>query len=139
MYECGILESLIMEAYSSTLKTTVAEQITPLIPKKAILTVVYANVSDSSYTIEFWSQFDDGTMKQSNDMAERDLIDGFAMEKAFDVVANAIRSDSKYKSGQQNVYTFTIKGNSVNMSVDYFKSSDSAYRIKKDWKLSHVK
>lgn len=134
-----ILESLIMEAYSSTLKTTVVEQITPLIPKKAISTVVYANVSDDSYTIEFWSQFADKSMKQCNDMAERGLINSATMDKAFGVVADAIRSDSKYKPGKQNVYTFVIKGNSVSVDIDYFDTGDNAYSIKKNWKLTHIK
>ena len=84
----------------------IAEQLSHLIPNCENIEV-RANISESSYSFEFFATIN-GKRMQCFDMIDEGLI----KEKDFDICAKAIaqyaRSTAGFKTGEVNKYTFTF-------------------------------
>ncbi|MCQ2962321.1 MAG: hypothetical protein MJ235_08320 [archaeon] len=93
-----------------------------------------ALVSKTSYEVIFYGSVK-GTIIQSNNMIEENLIDSVFLDQIYEEIANNVKKSSEYDSESLNVVIFDDKG------ISSFKKQDrscSLYSIKKEWKKSIV-
>ncbi len=81
------------------LETLAYDNIKKVLPKGALKTVVYANISDTSYEIFFYSLFPGQGYKQCYELAENNVIDYQLLEGTFEKMADIIKGDKNYKTG----------------------------------------
>ena len=120
------------------LETVIYSKMKGMLPENTSKTVFYANISDNTYEMMFYSFFRDGKIKQCYELAEMNVLNGYQLEKIFDDLAKMIRADEKYKAEMQNVFTLVIDSEGVQMQVEYYDKKESAYRIKKGWKEKYL-
>lgn len=109
-----------------------------IIPKDASKTVLFANVTDTSYELFFYSSVEGGIFKQCYTLAEDGILDAHLLDMTFAKIAEQIRADKKYKSDSRNVFTFTVDERGVCLTVDYYSEDARIYKIKKDWKKKYI-
>lgn len=103
-----IVESIICEKTNTNKEKEkyIKSKLTPLVPRANAFDV-RVNVSDSSYSVEFFATIN-GKKYQCYDLVEIGLIDEKKLDDTFKNIANYIRTCSDYKDGKVNKYTFHI-------------------------------
>ena len=120
------------------IETLVFDSLRKIIPKDASKTILFANVTDTSYELFFYSLFDDGIFKQCYTLAEDGILDAHLLDMTFAEIAEQIRTDKKYKSDSKNIFTFIVDENGICLKVDHYSADARIYKIKKDWKEKYI-
>ena len=120
------------------LETLAYDNIKKVLPRGAWKTVVYANISDTSYEIFFYSLFPGQGYKQCYELAENNVIDYQLLEGTFEKMADIIKGDKNYKTGSYNLFTFIINTDGIRMNVEYFDKNVRIYYVKKEWKSRYL-
>ena len=120
------------------LETLVFDSLRKIIPQDASKTVLFANVTDTSYELFFYSLFDDGIFKQCYTLAENGILDSHMLDVCFSKIAEQIRADKEYRPDSKNVFTFIVDDRGVCLNVDYYSKNARIYKIKKDWKEKYI-
>lgn len=101
------------------------------IEKKNLSNVqLIALVTETSYEVIFYATCD-GTMRQSNELAENGVISLEFVDEIYAEVAQIVREDKKYDSCKMNI----IKASEDEVKVEYDEKSCRVYGVKKKWKL----
>ena len=120
------------------IETLVFDSLKKIIPQDASKTVLFANVTDTSYELFFYSLFDDGIFKQCYTLVEDGILDAHLLDMTFAKIAEQIRADKKYQPDSKNVFTFTVDERGVCLNVDYYSEDARMYKIKKDWQEKYI-
>lgn len=120
------------------IETLVFDSLKKIIPQDVSKTILFANVTDTSYEVFFYSSFKDGAFKQCYTLAEDGIIDAHLLDVCFSKIAEQIRADKKYRPDSTNVFTFTVDERSVCLNVDYYSEGARMYKIKKDWQEKYT-
>ena len=88
-----------------------------------------ALVTETSYEVIFYAKYD-GQLLQSNDLAEKGIIQPGFVDSIYEEVSNIIRNSDKYDASKMNI----IKVSSKSISVSYEDKNCRVYGIKKKWK-----
>lgn len=120
------------------IETLVFDNLKKVIPKNASKTILYANVTDSSYELFFYCLFEDGIFKQCYTLAEDGILDSHLLDITFAKIAEQIRTDKKYKANNYNVFTVTVDNDGVRLDVDCYSKDAKMYKIKKGWKEKYL-
>ena len=115
------------------LKTRIYNNMKKAIPKEASQTVVYVNISDTSYEIFFYCLMPDMEYKQCYELAEENIIDASALDEIFEQVSKIIQTDNAYHFENNNLFTFIIDASGIKMKVEYLEKNARMYRVKKKW------
>jgi len=120
------------------IETLVFDSLRKIIPQDASKTILFANVTDTSYELFFYSLFDDGIFKQCYTLAEDGILDAHLLDMTFAKIAEQIRADKKYKANSNNLFTFTVDGHGIVLDVDCYGADAKLYKIKKEWKAKYI-
>ena len=120
------------------LETLVYDSIKKVIPKEAERTIIYANISDTSYEIFFYCRFAQIGYQQCYELAEEGVLNAHLLDITFSEMAHAIRSNQQYHTGQENLFTFIIGGDGVKSTVEYLDRETRIYQVKKAWREQYL-
>lgn len=120
------------------IETLVFDSLKEIIPRDASKTILFANVTDTSYELFFYCLFKDGVFKQCYTLAGDGILDSHLLDVCFSKIAEQIRADKKYRSDSKNVFTFTVDEQGVYLDVDYYSEDARTYTIKKDWQERYI-
>lgn len=120
------------------IETLVFDNLRKIIPQDASKTILFANVTDTSYEVFFYSLFDDGIFKQCYALAEDGILDAHLLDMVFAKIVEQIRADKKYKANNNNLFTFMVDGHGISLDVDYYGIDAKLYKIKKEWKAKYI-
>lgn len=109
-----------------------------VIPANAEQTIMFCEIEKSAYEIFYYSFYESGLLKHSSEIIDSGEIDASVVENGFDKIADFIRNSEPYNPEQRNVITVIIKGTSEKVEVKQYDKSVGLYKIKKDWKSSHI-
>ena len=88
------------------LRSYAAEQLSRLLPDYEEIDF-RANISDSSYSVEFFVTAD-GKRMQCYEMADEGIIDEDELNACTEAIANYARKTADFKKGEVNKYSFTL-------------------------------
>lgn len=120
------------------IETMVFDNLKKIIPTSASKTILFANVTDTSYELFFYCALADGEMHQCYTLAENGILDSHLLDLSFSKIALQIRSDKKYKAGNNNVFTFVVDNSGVHLDVEYYEKDAKMYKLKKAWKEKYI-
>ena len=120
------------------IETLVFDNLKKIIPAEASKTILFANVTDTSYELFFYCALADGEFHQCYTLAEKGILDSYLLDVTFAKIAEQIRADKKYKTDSTNVFTFTVDKQGVRVTVDYYSKGIKTYKINKDWKGKYI-
>lgn len=110
-----------------------------VLPASATKTVLFAEVAETSYEMQFFSLLQDTEQyQQCFQMAEEGTLDENALDDAFGRIAGLIRSDVQYKQDEINIFTLIVDKTGVRLVVESFEKSARIYQIKKTWKARYL-
>lgn len=91
-----------------------------------------ALVTDTSYEVVFYGIYN-GERLQSNEMAEKGIIELDAVDSFYNKIAMIIRNGSSYDASKMNIIKCCNNGS---IRISYNDKNCRVYRIKKEWKNS---
>lgn len=120
------------------LETLIYNNIKKVIPRESIKTVVYANISDTSYEIFFYCLWPQNGYRQCYDLAEAGVLDAYLLDTTFAEIARVIKADKIYSAKSNNLFTFIVDAVGVKLTVEHFDKDTQIYRMKKEWKEKNL-
>lgn len=120
------------------LETVVFDKIKKVLPETSTKTVLFANVSDTSYEIFFYSLWGQGEYRQCYELAENGILDAYLLDEVFAGISESIRADCHFRQDSINVFTFILQSDEVKMDVDYYDKSTKIYQVKKEWREKYL-
>lgn len=120
------------------IETMVFDNLKKIIPADASKTILFANVTDTSYELFFYCALADGELHQCYTLAENGILDSHLLDLSFSKIALQIRLDKKYKADSNNIFTFIVDNGGVRLDVEYCDRNAKMYKVKKDWKAKYL-
>ncbi|MEF9939687.1 MAG: hypothetical protein RR768_06170 [Clostridium sp.] len=121
------------------IETLLYDALKSVIPADATKTVLFAEVGETSYEIQFFSLLQDAKQyQQCFQMAEQGALDENALDGAFERIADLIRRDEQYKQNKINIFTLIVDKNGVRLAAESFDRNARVYQIKKLWKEQYL-
>lgn len=118
-------------------ETLIYEKVRDIIPEKSEKTVFFAEVSETSYEVFFYSYID-GKAVQCYEFTEQDKLDENDLDEVFEAIAGIIRKSKVFISGKYNIATIKIDRCGVKMYMDYMDKDVRMYKIKKEWEKNNL-
>lgn len=110
-----------------------------VIPENAQNTILFANISQTSYEIQFFSLLPGSNQfQQCFQLAENGELDEIELDSAFRKIAGNIRSDSRFKRDKVNIFTMVINKTGLKSGFEYYDKSAGIFQIKKRWKENYL-
>ena len=99
---------------------------------------MFCEVEKTSYEIYYYSFYEGELIKHSSEIIDFGELDPSAIENGFGKIADFIRNSDSYNSGLRNVITIKVEGTTEKVETKHYDKSVGLYKIKKDWKLTHI-
>lgn len=132
-------DDIIHESQGIDVQNQICTKIETVIPKNADKTIVFAEISDTSHDIFFYSYIN-SKPHQCYKLAEDGVLDANNLDIVFDQISNIIKRSGLYVSGKCNIVTIVLEKRDVKkISVEYFNNKAGLYNIKKEWKKEYIK